>query len=97
MLPLPFAAQLFGRLLGLGTPWRLARYHWVLTEVAFTATAVVALVFVLRPRVTQAATEELQMPLAELPATGIDQVGLAVTGPVVTLLVLMFCLGLGDL
>ncbi len=90
LLPLAPAALLTGLLLGLGTSWSLTRYYWVLTKLVLTISAVTVLVFVLRPRITQAAAEVLQVPLAELATTGIAQVGVAGTiGPAVALLVLI--------
>jgi hypothetical protein len=59
-----------GVLLGLGTAWRLAQYYWVRIELVVTMTVFTALVFVLRPRVNQAAAEALEVALAELARTG---------------------------
>jgi uncharacterized membrane protein len=79
LLPLALAAPLTGILLGLGTPWGLARHWWVLTKLVLTIAVATAAVFVLRPALNRAAAEALQVPLAELPTTGIGQLGVAVT------------------
>jgi hypothetical protein len=90
LLPLAFAALLTGILLALGTPWGLTRYYWVLTKFVLTIAAVTALVFVLRPRISQAAANVLQVSLADLAVNGIGQVGVVVTaGPTGALLVLL--------
>jgi hypothetical protein len=90
LLPLALAALLTGILLGLGTSWGLTRYYWVMTKLVLTISAVTALVFVLRPRVSQAAAEVLRVPLTELATTGIGKLGVAVTvGSAVALLVLL--------
>lgn len=50
---------------------------------------ITALVLVLRPRINEAATEVLKIPLDELATTGIGPAGVAVTlGPAAALLVL---------
>ena len=90
LVPFALAALLTGILLGLGTRWGLTRYYWVLTKLLLTITAISALVLVLRPRVSQAATEVLRIPLAELAKNGIGQIGIGVTiGIAAALLVLL--------
>lgn len=89
LLPLALATLLTGILLGIGTRWVLTRYYWVLTKLVLTITVVTALVFVLRPRVNQAAAEVLQIPPAELATTGIGQVGAAVTGGIAAALLVL--------
>jgi hypothetical protein len=90
LLPLALAAPLTGILLGLGTAWGLARHWWVLTKLVLTIAVATAAVFVLRPALNRAAAQALQVPLAELPAIGIGQVGVAVTlAPAGALLVLI--------
>jgi hypothetical protein len=79
LVPLALAAPLTGVLLGLGTPWGLTRHTWVLTKLVLTIAVATAAVFVLRPALNRAAAQALQVPLAELPTTGIGQVGAAVT------------------
>ena len=79
LLPLALAAPLTGILLGLGTPWGLTRHTWVLTKLVLTIAVATAAVFVLRPALDRAAAQALQVPLAELPTTGIGQLGVAVT------------------
>ena len=81
LLPLALAAPLTGILLGLGTPWGLARHWWVLTKLVLTIAVATAAVFVLRPALNRAAAQALQVPLAELPTTGIGPTGVAVTLP----------------
>ncbi len=90
LLPLALAAPLTGILLALGSPWGLARYYWVLTKLALTITLVTALVFVLRPRINQAAAETLRISLAELATTGVGQVGVAVTVGIAAALLVLF-------
>ena len=90
LLPLAFTALFTGILLGLGTRWRLTQYYWVLTKLVLTITVVTALVFVLQPRVNQAAVEVLRISPEELATNGIGQVGFAVTiGIVAALSVLL--------
>jgi len=90
LLPLALAAPLTGILLGLGTAWGLARHWWVLTKLVLTIAVATAAVFVLRPALDRAAAQALQVPLAELPTTGIGQLGVAVTlAPAGALLVLV--------
>jgi hypothetical protein len=90
LLPLALAALFTGILLGLGTRWGLVRYYWVLTKLLLTITVISALVFVLRPRVSQAAADVLQIPLAELATGGVGQIGRTVTiGIAAALLVLL--------
>jgi hypothetical protein len=79
LVPLALAAPLTGVLLGLGTPWGLTRHTWVLTKLVLTIAVATAAVFVLRPAPDRAAAQVLQVPLAELPTTGIGQLGVAVT------------------
>jgi hypothetical protein len=81
LLPLALAAPLTGILLGLGTRWGLARHWWVLTKLVLTIAVATAAVFVLRPALNRAAAQALQVPLAELPTTGIGPTGVAVTLP----------------
>jgi hypothetical protein len=90
LLPLALAAPLTGILLGLGTAWGLTRHAWVLTKLVLTIAVATAAVFVLRPALNRAATQALQVPLAELPTAGIGQLGVAVTlAPAGALLVLV--------
>jgi hypothetical protein len=79
LLPLALAAPLTGILLGLGTPWGLARHWWVLAKLVLTIVVATAAVFVLRPALNRAAAQALQVPLVEMPTTGVGQVGVAVT------------------
>lgn len=79
LLPLALAALFTGILLGLGTRWRLTHYYWVLTKLLLTITVITALVFVLQPRVNQAAEEVLLISPERLAANGMGQIGLAVT------------------
>jgi hypothetical protein len=79
LLPLALAAPLTGILLGLGTRWGLTRHTWVLAKLVLTIVVATAAVFVLRPALDRAAAQALQVPLAELPTTGIGQLGVAVT------------------
>jgi hypothetical protein len=79
LLPLALAAPLTGILLGLGTAWGLARHWWVLAKLVLTVAVATAAVLVLRPALDRAAAQALQAPLAELPGTGIGQLGVAVT------------------
>jgi uncharacterized membrane protein len=79
LVPLALAAPLTGILLGLGTGWGLTRHTWVLTKLALTIGLATAAVLVLRPALDRAAAQALQVPLAELPGTGIGQLGVAVT------------------
>jgi hypothetical protein len=89
LLPVALGALLTGILLGLVSPWGLARHYWVLTKLALTIVTITALVLVLRPRINEAATEVLKIPLDELATTGIGPAGVAVTlGPAAALLVL---------
>jgi hypothetical protein len=48
-VPLVLAAPLTGILLGIGTPWGLARHYWVLAKLVLTIAVATAAVFVLRP------------------------------------------------
>ena len=90
LLPLALAALLTGILLGIGTPWGLARHYWVLTKLVLTIGTATAAVSVLRSALNRAAVEALQVPHAELPTTGIGQVGVVVTlAPAGALLVLL--------
>jgi hypothetical protein len=90
LLPLALGALLTGVLLGLGTRWGLVRHYWVLTKLVLTIGAATAAVFSLRPSLNEAAANALRVPLAELPTTGIGQVGVGVTvAPAVALLVLI--------
>jgi hypothetical protein len=90
LLPLAFTALFTGILLGLGTRWGLAQYYWVLTKLLLTITVVTALVFVLQPRVNQAAAEVLMISPKTLITDGTSQIGLGVTLAIaVALLVLL--------
>jgi hypothetical protein len=62
----------------------------VLAKLVLTVAVATAAVFVLRPALDRAAAQALQVPLAELPGTGIGQLGVAVTlAPAGPLLVLV--------
>jgi hypothetical protein len=90
MLPLAAGALLSGILIGLATPWGLARYYWVLSKLVLTVAALTALVFVLRPRLDQAAAVALSAMPADLAAAGIGPLGVAaVIGPSGALLALL--------
>jgi hypothetical protein len=90
LVPLALAALLTGILLGLGTAWGLTRHTWVLAKLVLTIATATAAVLVLRPALNRAAAQALQVPLAELPATGIGQAGVVMTvAPVGALLVLV--------
>jgi hypothetical protein len=90
LVPLALAAPLTGILLALGSSWGLARYYWVLAKLVLTLAVVTALVFVLRPRIHQAAAEALRVPPVDLAATGIGQVGVAVTVGIAAGLLVLF-------
>ncbi|MEU2285130.1 DUF2269 family protein [Streptomyces sp. NPDC013178] len=56
LLPVAFLTLLSGLVLSLGTPWGLARHHWVHTKFWLTLATTTATVFVLRPAVNSAVT-----------------------------------------
>jgi hypothetical protein len=90
LVPLALAAPLTGILLALGTGWGLTRHTWVLAKLVLTIGTATAAVLVLRPALNRAAAQVLQVPLVELPTTGIGQAGVAVTlAPAGALLVLL--------
>lgn len=85
LLPLAFGALVTGVLLALLSAWRLTRYYWVLAKLALTTIAVLALVFVLRPRIEQVATTALQSPLEEVAAAGNPGIVVAIAGALLVL------------
>ncbi|MFI6640391.1 DUF2269 domain-containing protein [Streptomyces sp. NPDC050504] len=66
VVPLALLTLVSGLVLSLGTPWGLARYHWVFTKFWLTLVTTGLSVFLLRPGVTEAAeTTSAGLPLAE--------------------------------
>src|SRR4029079_19809804 len=55
-IPLSFLALLTGLALGLGTPWGVLRYPWVIVKVALTVTVIVVGAAILRPVLTDDGT-----------------------------------------
>lgn len=74
LIPLALATLLTGILLGLTSPWGIARHYWVLTKLILALTAAAAAVFVLRPTLDEAAATALGVSLADLPSTGIGSI-----------------------
>ncbi|MEV7865350.1 DUF2269 domain-containing protein [Streptomyces sp. NPDC088124] len=57
IVPLALLAFVSGVLLSLGTPWGLARHHWVRIKFWLTLVTLSATVFALRPNIHQAAAD----------------------------------------
>ncbi len=89
IVPVSLGALVTGLVLSLGTRWRLLRHYWVLAKFALTAAATAAVILALRPRLGEAATRALNVPLGALATGGVgDSSVTLVAAPGVALLAL---------
>jgi hypothetical protein len=65
LVPLALTAWAIGVVSGLGTPWGLVRYRWVLVKLVSTTVMAALVVFALRPTLVLAADLGAALPAAE--------------------------------
>ncbi|MGH3646353.1 MAG: hypothetical protein ACRDTM_04130 [Micromonosporaceae bacterium] len=90
LVPIAMASLVSGVVLSIGTPWGLVKHWWVLVKFGLTMVMVTAVVFALRPNLSEAAARALQTPLERLPELGVGQAGLdAMVAPSVAMALLL--------
>jgi hypothetical protein len=96
LVPLALAALITGLFMATAGGWGLTRYYWVITKLGLALLAAIALIFSLRPALGRAADAARARPLADLPTTGVGNVGVVVAvAGAVALIVLIAVATLG--